>query len=66
MIFGQTYLKLQAKITIFLYIQTSRWRCAKTQHVGSGLAWDDMYELWSEYDKALQRYSHESKLGALR
>ena len=52
-------------ILAFLNLQTSRWCCDETQHVGSGLAWDDLYEVWSKYDQSLQRYSHESKLGAL-
>ncbi|MGL4481848.1 MAG: hypothetical protein ACRCTW_04925, partial [Lactococcus garvieae] len=39
------------------YLRPNRWRCAETLHVASGHACDDMYHIWCEYDKALQRYS---------
>lgn len=46
-----------SKNSNFSYLRTSRWRCAETLHVASGHACDDMYQVWSEYDKALRRYS---------
>ena len=46
-----------SKNTHFSYLRTSRWRCAETLHGTSGHACDDMYQVWSEYDKALRRYS---------
>jgi hypothetical protein len=48
--------KVISKNSHFLYLRTSRWRCAETLHVASGHACDDIYQDWFEYDKALWRY----------
>lgn len=40
-----------------IYLLTTRWCCAKTVQISSGHVCCNTHQVWSEYIKALQRYS---------
>ncbi len=61
LIFDQTIQTLQVKISCS-YLQTTRWRCAEAVQGASGHGYYDTLHVWSEYAKALQRYSLTSSL----